>query len=75
MTNVTLSMSESLRDRARAYARGRGTSLNQLVRDLLEKEVGDHESPRILEMFRLADEMGLRAEGGFLTREEANERW
>lgn len=38
--NITLSIDEALADRARADAAGRGKSLNQLVRDLLEAETG-----------------------------------
>lgn len=41
--NITLSIDESLAERARAVAAGRGKSLNQLVRDLLEAETGTHD--------------------------------
>ncbi len=41
--NLTLSIDEALADRARAVAAGRGKSLNQLVRDLLEAETGIHD--------------------------------
>jgi hypothetical protein len=41
--NITLSIDEALAERARAVAAGRGKSLNQLVRDLLEAETGSHE--------------------------------
>ena len=41
--NITLSIDEALADRARAVAAGRGKSLNQLVRDLLEAETGTHD--------------------------------
>ncbi len=40
--NLTLSIDEALAERARAVAAGRGKSLNQLVRDLLEAETGVH---------------------------------
>ena len=40
---ITLSIDEALAERARAVAAGRGKSLNQLVRDLLEAETGSHE--------------------------------
>ena len=41
--NLTLSIDEALVERARAVAAGRGKSLNQLVRDLLEAETGIHD--------------------------------
>ena len=41
--NITLSIDEELVERARAVAVGRGKSLNQLVRDLLENETGRHD--------------------------------
>ncbi len=41
--NITLSIDEALANRARAVAAGRGKSLNQLVRDLLEAETGTHD--------------------------------
>lgn len=36
--NITLSIDERLVEEARALAAGRGKSLNQLIRDLLENE-------------------------------------
>lgn len=50
--NITLSIDESLAERARAVAAGRGKSLNQLVRELLEAETGRHDGAaraRVLE--------------------------
>jgi len=41
--NITLAIDEQLAERARAVAAGRGKSLNQLVRDLLENETGRHD--------------------------------
>ncbi len=41
--NITLSIDEALAERARAVAAGRGKSLNQLVRELLENETGRHD--------------------------------
>lgn len=41
--NVTLSIDDALVERARRVAAGRGKSLNQLVRDLLEAETGLHD--------------------------------
>lgn len=41
--NITLSIDAALVERARAVAAGRGKSLNQLVRDLLQAETGTHD--------------------------------
>lgn len=38
--NITLSIDEALVERARDLAAGRGKSLNQLIRELLEAETG-----------------------------------
>ena len=38
--NVTLAMPEALVEQARALAAKRGTTLNQMIRDLLERETG-----------------------------------
>lgn len=39
--NITLSADQDLIERARRYAAEHGTSLNQLIRDHLERLVGD----------------------------------
>jgi hypothetical protein len=41
--NLTLSIDERLVEQARTIAAGRGKSLNQLIRDLLEAETGMHD--------------------------------
>lgn len=38
--NVTLAIPDALVEKARALAKKRGTSLNQMIRDHLEREVG-----------------------------------
>ncbi|MBA2432532.1 MAG: hypothetical protein H0V56_10525 [Chthoniobacterales bacterium] len=56
MRNVTLSVDDEILRQARAYAQRHGTTLNQMIRELLERTVtapaGD--SP-LEESFRLAD--------------------
>jgi len=39
MPNVTISLKKQLLEASRDYARGRGTSLNALIREFLEKTV------------------------------------
>lgn len=58
--NITLSIDEELAERARAVAAGRGKSLNQLVRDLLENETGRHGGE---ERARLLDELWATSAG------------
>jgi hypothetical protein len=74
MKNVTLSMSEGLLARGRAFARERGTTLNQLIRDLLAKEVEENSSHSIQKLFESADQLGLCSDGTYLSRNEAHER-
>lgn len=44
MANVTLSIPDDLLKRGRSYAKARGTSLNALVRELLDDTVSNPES-------------------------------
>jgi|GEM_PF-3654779 len=74
MKNLTLSLDESLIARARDHALGQGTSLDQLVGDLLEKELTQSKTDHLRSMFENADRMGLRSNSGYLTRDEAHER-
>lgn len=46
--NVTLSIDDALVARARSVAEGRGKSLNQLIRELLEAETGTHDGESTL---------------------------
>lgn len=69
--NITLSIDETLVERARAVAAGRGKSLNQLVRDLLERETGMHEGAHQAALLDAlwADSSG-RSGGAVFSREE-----
>lgn len=58
--NLTLSIDQELLERARVVAAGRGTSLNQLVRDLLEAETGLHGGEQLA---RRLDEMWATSAG------------
>lgn len=58
--NITLSIDEELVERARAIAAGRGKSLNQLVRELLENETGRHDGEG---RARLLDELWASSSG------------
>jgi hypothetical protein len=53
--NITLSADERLIARARAYAQAHGTTLNQLVRDYLQRITGELSPEEVAEEFvRLA---------------------
>jgi len=71
---VTVSMSDDLVKRSREYARKRGTTLNQLVRDLLEREMDSPQGETLEAMFAAAHRMGVRSNRSSHTREEAHER-
>ncbi|HSI71884.1 MAG TPA: ribbon-helix-helix protein, CopG family [Fimbriimonas sp.] len=74
MKNVTLSMPEDLLEKSRAYARARGTTLNQMMRDMLQRELDREGRSKFLELIAKAKEQGQASDGPYLTREEANER-
>lgn len=72
--NITLSIDEGLLERARAVAAGRGKSLNQLVRDLLEAETGVHDGEeRVRALEALWSASPGRSGGARIRREDAYE--
>jgi len=70
MPNVTIALDEVLLKASRAYARKRQTSLNALVRKLLEQEVQSKPKIWLEECFDLADRAGANSKGKKWTREE-----
>ena len=67
-------MDERLLALAREHARKHGATFNQLVRDLVSREVNSDRGAATRAMFELTDRLGLRSENGPMTREEAHER-
>jgi len=63
-----------LLERGREYAQEHGTTLNQLIRDLLAREVSTGDSLAIKRLFESADSLRLRSDGPYLSRDEAHER-
>jgi len=55
MKNITLALDEKTIDAGRDYAQRHNTTLNTLVRDLLEKTVLADRMAAVQEMFRLMD--------------------
>ncbi len=77
MANLTLSVDEKATKRARQAAKAMGTSLNQFLRDQIERLAGSHQ--RELERAHVAYEARCRSSKGKLKnwkfdREEANSR-
>jgi len=67
-------MDEDLLSNAREYARAHGTTFNQLVRDLVAKEVRPTRGNKMRALFELIDQMQPKSVDGPMTREEAHER-
>jgi plasmid stability protein len=77
MANVTLVVDDDLLRRARAKAAERGTSVNAVIRELLEHYAGPSQAGAALEaMFRVADAGGAAiGDGGITwTRDDLHDR-
>ena len=70
MKNITLALDEAILEAGRAYAQRHQTTLNTLVRDLLEKTVVADRSATVREMFRLMDAYPGNSHGQRWTRED-----
>jgi hypothetical protein len=67
MLNITLSADGDLIAKARAYAQARNTTLNQLVRDYLERLTGQIDPQRAAEEFaELARSRPGRSDEGYV---------
>jgi hypothetical protein len=71
--NVTLSIDEQIVARARKRADALGKSLNQLIRDYLQKLAGGDEPERSIEEFRSLSGRG-HSRGWRFDRNEIHER-
>lgn len=73
--NITLSMDERLVRRARKKASAMGKSLNQLVREYLERLAGSDDAERdVAELRQLSRDSRGRARGWRFNRDELHER-
>lgn len=71
MKNVTLAMEDKLLDASREYAHKHRTSLNALIRDLLERTVRpEAENAGLKEFLRLASQAKGDSKGWKWNREE-----
>ena len=73
LMNVTLSIDEQLVARARKKADALGKSLNQLIRDYLQKLAGGDDPERSIEEFRKLSGRG-HSRGSRFNRNEIHER-
>ncbi|MEY3897468.1 MAG: hypothetical protein RLZZ214_2989 [Verrucomicrobiota bacterium] len=69
MSNVTLSIPDDLLKRGRSFAQARGTSLNALIRKLLDETVSNPDSAVDSMIERLRQSAG-DSKGVKITREE-----
>ncbi|MFZ5830435.1 MAG: DUF6364 family protein [Planctomycetota bacterium] len=74
--NITFSADPALIEKARNYAQLHNTSLNQLIRDFLERTVGEPtREEAVAELMRLTGEHAGRSPDGFrFDRDEAHGR-
>lgn len=59
MKNITLSMPEDLVEKARAYAQKNGTSMNEMIRELLRIRVEKEEEPLIERLAKYDKTLGI----------------
>lgn len=71
--NVTLSIDDSLVERARKRAEGMGKSLNQLIRDYLQSIAGPDDADHWIDEFRSLSGKG-DSRGWKFNRDEVHER-
>lgn len=74
MSNVTLAIDDELLAAARRYAQHHGTTLNSLVRKVLEETVRPGSGAWFDEFERLADDCAGSSRGRRWTRDELHER-
>jgi len=73
MKNITLAIPEDLLNKAREYAKKNGTSLNEMIRDLLKKNVIREEASFHQNIKELQNELQIDSTIRF-NREESHER-
>jgi hypothetical protein len=74
MKNITLSMPDEMIEMGRERAKLKGTTLNQMMRDLLQAELDEVYQDRLRSIWDEIDRMNLKSSGPYLSREEANTR-
>ncbi len=74
MPNITMAIEKPLLDKARAYTRRQHTTVNALVRALLQQTVAPREENWTEKLFHDMDTAHARSGGKRWTREELHER-
>lgn len=74
MKNVTLSVPDDLLEKAREYARKHGTTLNQMIRDLLRETVMENRTAMVEEMQELYKKASYKGKIEPFNRNEIYER-
>ena len=70
MPNVTISIDEETLKASREYAKRHKTSLNALIRRLLEQRVRQRSTDWVAECFSLMDQVAASSRGKKWTRDE-----
>lgn len=70
MSNVTLSINDEILKKGRDYAKCHGTSLNQMIRDLLEKSVSQGSTDWLDACFKKMDSLKLKPTAKSWRRED-----
>lgn len=70
MPNITISIDEKLLKSGREYARKHNTSVNALIRNMLEQTVKTDSTQWIEECFDLMDRANVRSKGKKWNRED-----
>jgi hypothetical protein len=74
MPNITISIDEDTLQASRKYAHDHKTSLNAMIRRMLERAVTRGSSDWVGEFFSLMDEAAVSGKGRRWTRDEIHER-
>ena len=70
MSNLTISLKNELIKSGRDYAKQHNTSLNALIRELLQKKVEDSSINWLEECFLLMDKLNVNSKGKKWNRED-----
>jgi len=74
MKNITLSIPDDILRRSREYAKKHGTTLNQMVRNLLKKTVAEQEEDLGPKLDKMMDKMGVDTSQLKFKRDDLYER-
>lgn len=74
MKNITLSIPDDLLAKSRDYAKAHGTTLNQMVRDLLKRNVASHSGSVAQSIIAHTEKTGVSMKGYKWNRDDAYEK-